>query len=307
MSLILATSRAQTQPMRSQLTPRQVALAIGVSEASLKRWCDRGLLPSVRTVGGHRRLPIHGVLQFLRDRGQMVTRPELLGLPPATGHGPIVYDRARAEMRAALVAGDEDAFRRLGYDLWLGGNRLCEVIEKGIAPAFADLGLDVKHGRVEIFEERRAIEICTRFLHEMRLLLPPPAADAPLAIGGTADGDPYTLPTAMVELALREAGWRAESYGTGHPLRTLKAAIETVRPRLFWLSISHVSQRETFVRDFRLLHDAALSRGVALVLGGRGVDHDLRGRLTWAFCADSLTGMVDFAHRLRAASLPSQI
>ena len=54
---------------------------------------------------------------------------------------------ARAEMRAALVAGDEDAFRRLGYDLWLGGNRLCEVIEKGIAPAFADLGLDVKHGR----------------------------------------------------------------------------------------------------------------------------------------------------------------
>lgn len=291
--------------MRNQLTPRQVALAIGVSEASLKRWCDRGLLPSIRTVGGHRRLPLHGVLQFLRERGQLVTRPELLGLPPATGHGPLVFDRARAEMRAALVAGDEDAFRRLGYDLWLGGNRLCEILEKAVAPAFADLGMDVEHGRAEIFEERRGIEICARFLLEMRLLLPPPAPDAPLAIGGTAEGDPYTLATAMVELALREAGWKAESYGTGNPLRTLKAAIETVRPRLFWLSISHVAQREAFVRDFRLLNDAALSRGVALAIGGRGVDADLRGRLTWAFCADSLTGMVDFAHRLRAASKPS--
>ncbi len=293
--------------MRSQLTPRQVALAIGVSEASLKRWCDRGLLPSVRTVGGHRRLPIHGVLQFLRDRGQAVTRPELLGLPPSTGHGPLVYDRARAEMRQALLEGDEEAFRRLGYDLWLGGNRLCEIMEKAIAPAFGDLGAEVLHGRAEIFEERRAIEICTRFLHEMRLLLPPPEPDAPLAIGGTAEGDPYTLATAMVELALRECGWKAESYGTGNPLRTLKAAIETVRPRMFWLSISDVPQRESFVRDFRLLHDAALARGVALVLGGRGVDHDLRARLTWAFCADSLVSLVAFAERLREASRPSRI
>ena len=70
-----------------QLTPKQVARAIGVSEASLKRWCDKGLIEMVRTVGGHRRLPLSSVLQFLRSSGHQLVRPEILGLPPTTGTG----------------------------------------------------------------------------------------------------------------------------------------------------------------------------------------------------------------------------
>jgi excisionase family DNA binding protein len=51
------------------LSPRQVAEAIGVSESSLKRWCDSGLIPTRRTAGGHRRVPVAGVVAFLRERG----------------------------------------------------------------------------------------------------------------------------------------------------------------------------------------------------------------------------------------------
>jgi excisionase family DNA binding protein len=65
--------------MKELITPKQVARAIGVSESSLKRWCDRGLIPTVRTAGGHRRLPISGVLSYLRETGHEMVRPELLG------------------------------------------------------------------------------------------------------------------------------------------------------------------------------------------------------------------------------------
>jgi predicted site-specific integrase-resolvase len=34
------------QNARGLLTPKQVARAIGVSESSLKRWCDKGVLPT---------------------------------------------------------------------------------------------------------------------------------------------------------------------------------------------------------------------------------------------------------------------
>lgn len=287
--------------MRSQLTPRQVALAIGVSEASLKRWCDRGFLPSVRTAGGHRRLPLHGVLSFLRSRGQVVSRPELLGLPPSTGHGPLVFERGRAEMRRALLEGDEESFRRLGFDLFLGGNRAVDILEMAVAPAFCDLGRDVLHGSAEIYQERRAIEMCMRFLHEMRNSLPPPSDDAPIAIGGTAEHDPYSLPTAMVEVALREAGWRADSFGTGNPLRTLRAAIDRIRPTLFWMSVSTVAYREALLEDWRDLHETAVARGTAVVVGGRGIDAELRRRMPADYAADSLSGLVEFARRLPPA------
>ncbi|OYW17913.1 MAG: hypothetical protein B7Z55_11620, partial [Planctomycetales bacterium 12-60-4] len=66
---------------RELLTPKQVAVAIGVSESSLKRWCDRGILPTVRTAGGHRRIPTSGVLKFLQQSGHPLVQPEVLGLP----------------------------------------------------------------------------------------------------------------------------------------------------------------------------------------------------------------------------------
>ena len=40
-----------SQPENEDLSPKQVALALGVSEASLKRWCDKGFLDSTRTAG----------------------------------------------------------------------------------------------------------------------------------------------------------------------------------------------------------------------------------------------------------------
>ena len=38
--------------MTAYLSPKQLALASGISESTVKRWCDRGLLPFVRTPGG---------------------------------------------------------------------------------------------------------------------------------------------------------------------------------------------------------------------------------------------------------------
>ena len=83
-------------PRPELLTPSQVAQAIGVSEASVKRWCNKGLLASFRTIGLHRRLPIDVVIQFIRSSGRPLLRPELIGLPPATGQGQTVLPRAQA-------------------------------------------------------------------------------------------------------------------------------------------------------------------------------------------------------------------
>jgi excisionase family DNA binding protein len=89
--------------MVSAVTTRQAAQALGVSEASLKRWCDQGLLPSVRTPGGHRRLPLDGVVQFIRERRLALVRPSLLGLPAEPERTADDGQTALAQMRTALV------------------------------------------------------------------------------------------------------------------------------------------------------------------------------------------------------------
>lgn len=270
------------------LTPHRVALAIGVSESSLKRWCDRGAIPVVRTPGGHRRIPLHGVLEFLRSGQHQLVRPEVLGLPPATGKGQWVVERAAVLLRAALGACDEDRVRQLVFDVHLAGHPVSVLCDRVIAPAFHDLGNGWDSGAVEIYRERCACETVENALRELRDALPQPSDDGPLAIGGTPGGDIYRLPTRMAEVVLRARGWRSRSLGTNLPFSSLAEAIEQFRPRLFWLSVSSVNTDEAFLDGCSALCQVASSLGTAIVIGGRGVDDALRRRLPQAAIHDSM-------------------
>ncbi|HNU44867.1 MAG TPA: helix-turn-helix domain-containing protein [Phycisphaerae bacterium] len=287
------------------ITTRQAAQALGVSEASVKRWCDQGLLAAVRTPGGHRRLPVTGVVRFVREQRLELVRPGLLGLPGLTaraGQGP---ERLRSVMQAALAGADENEAGGLLFGLYLAGTPAAEILDDLIAPAFRALGDQWAHGELAVYEERRAVEMCTRLLHQLRMFLPSPAPDAPQAIGGTLAGDPYSLPTMMLELALREVGWRAESYGCGHPAATLADALRNVRPRVLWLSVSSFESEQQLVADCASLYAAAQESGAALLVGGRMLTAELRERIDYSAHGDNLRHAVTFAQALQPPCRPA--
>jgi len=284
--------------MKELLTPRQVARAIGASEASLKRWCDKGLLPATRTAGGHRRLPLSGVLQFLRDRGQRLVRPEVLGLPSSSGKGEFTLEHAREAMRAALEGGDEERLLRLVFDLYLGGRQACEILDGALAPALHAVGERWQHGETEVYEERRGIQVALAVLYRLVRSLPAPPDGAPLAVGGTLSGDPYTIPTLMAEICLRESGWDARSFGTDLPADTMCTALERLRPRLFWLSVSTWRSETDFLDSYGRVQQKARELGVPVVVGGRALTDAVRRRMEYAAYCDTLRHLEAFARTL---------
>jgi len=280
------------------LTTRQAARALGVSEASLKRWCDQGLLPAVRTPGGHRRLPLSGLVQFVRARRLQLVRPGLLGLG-SFADGPKGEARSSvAALQSALETGDENAIRDQILGAYLAGTSAVEILDDVITPAFRAIGERWAHGALSIYEERRAVELCSRELQRLRMLLPLPASDAPCAIGGTLAGDPYSLPTTMIEIALCEAGWRAQSYGCGLPASTLVEAVRDVHPQMLWLSVSTFDSAEKFLADYAVLYAAARECGIPVLVGGRMLTSDVRGRMEYSAYGDNLRHAVAFAHAL---------
>ena len=42
----------------------EAALLMGVHTDTVRRWTDTGQLQSVRTLGGHRRIPLHVLVKF---------------------------------------------------------------------------------------------------------------------------------------------------------------------------------------------------------------------------------------------------
>jgi MerR family transcriptional regulator, light-induced transcriptional regulator len=283
-----------SKPPADEIHPRQLAAAMGVSESSIKRWCDGGLLPCRKTAGGHRRLYLDGVVRFLRDHGHELVHPELVGLPARVTAGPAAVDRLFAQ----LQVGDAPAARDLVLGLVLGAPSMAGVFDDVVAPAFHRIGHAWERGELEVYREHRAVEISMRILHELRALLASPPAGAPRAIGATLEGDPYTLAITMVELVLREAGWRAECLGPSHPVATLRAAVADMKPSLVWLGVSFAPDPAGLLDQYAELHDAARAARAAVVVGGQALTGELRARMRYTAHGERIGDLLGLSESL---------
>jgi len=270
------------------LSPRQAARALGASESSLKRWCDSGLIATTRTAGGHRRLTVEAIAEFSRQTARRPVRPELLGLPASSNRGERSLIAAADDLLSGLVDGDEERCRRVVFDLYLAGHSIARIGDAVVAEALHRIGGRWERSELQIYEERRACELCLRVLGELRSVVPGAVGNrAPLACGGTPECDPYSLPTALIELTLRQQGWRAASLGSRLPWSTMQAAVARLRPRLFWLSVSHLEDPDRFLAGYREFQ-ASVPVGMALVVGGRALTEGLRQQMTYTAYCDNL-------------------
>jgi methanogenic corrinoid protein MtbC1 len=283
--------------MRELLTPKQVSRAIDVSESSVKRWCDKGVIPTRYTAGGHRRIAISSLMEFLREGSYHLAHPEALGLPPTSGKTTRVIGRALGQLTDALLNGDESRCRQIAVDLYLAEHSISVICDEVFAAAFREIGDRWACGEAEVYQERRGCEIATRVLHELRILLAPPTSDSPLAIGGAAEGDQYSLGTTMAELVLRDARWNANSLGDNLPFESLAAAIRENRPKLFWLSCSHIADEAEFLRGYQELYDE-FSMDVAFVVGGYALTEEVRQQMKFSAYCDTMQHLEGFAQTL---------
>ncbi len=286
--------------MPDLLTPKQVARALDVSESSIKRWCDKGVISAQHTAGGHRRIAMSGLIQFLRQGDHELVHPEALGLPPTSGQTAHVVERAHDQMTESLISGDELRCRQIAIDLYLAQHSLAVLCDQVFAPAFRAIGELWESGSAEIYQERRSCEILLRLLHELRSILPPPPTGGPLAIGGTPAGDPYNLGTTMAELVLRDALWNATSLGDNLPFETLASAITQHQPQLFWLSCSHIENEAEFLAGYGWLYDQ-FGKHVAFVVGGNALSEGIRQQMKYSTYCDSMQHLEGFSQTLRGA------
>lgn len=285
--------------MSQFFSPKEVAAAMGVSESSLKRWVDKGLIPAEKTGGGHRRLQLDAVLRYIREEGKTLARPEVIGLPAETGKLVPTEENANSEFLRAVTIGDEANATRVILDLFLSGVPIATICDSVLCPVFHRIGDLWQCGELEVYEERRACEICSRVLHELRRAVGTGPVDGPLAMGGTLDGDPYNLASCMAELVLRDVRWRATSLGHMLPFESLRKAIENDRPQLMWISVTSIRDAEKFASSFNVLFDTATTFGCAIVVGGQALTADVRHSLRYTTYCDNFRHMDAFATTIR--------
>jgi len=290
--------------VEDQLSTRHVAEALNVSESSVKRWCDRGAIPTIRTLGGHRRIPLGGLLKFLEETNRQVPYPSKLKEPVESSSRlsskPEELEDLLPQFEKAVIAGDEVACRTLLTKYYARHESFAKLADEFIAATFHRIGELWDCGSLEVYQERRGCEVCHRVLHEFRRLIPDAPPNAPVAIGAAPSDDQYTLPGQIIELVLRECSWRATNLGSNLPFETLAQAVYSYQPKLLWLSVSHIKDEAKFIKEYATFREQ-ISAHTLVILGGRALHDGLRPKLKYTAHCDNMQQLAAFAFALHGS------
>ncbi len=278
------------------LTPRQAAAIVGVSESTVRRWCDDRLIATARTSGGHRRIARAALLAHARRSGFAPrTAPILAG---RGGRSAPIDELADRFFHAVVGSGPGGG--RVFTAEWLGrGDPVDLLFDAVIAPAMRRVGRDWEVGALAVFEEHRATASVIGALGVVESLLPMPSRKAPTAVCAALSGDPYSLAPSMAAAVLQGAGYQPVLLGADTPAAEVLRAADLGRARLVSISIGVVVDEARLCRDLDVLAGWARRAGAAVAVGGRALDAALRGRLRADLMGGTITDLAGFARRFR--------
>lgn len=292
------------------LKTQQVATALGVGVSTIKRWVDAGELKATRTVGKHRLISLSEALRFAGKAGHSTAALELLGLElanPILGMPHIDQDLCDRLVEALRQGRSTDA-RQLIHQGYIAGEGAVGLSDNLIRPVMEQIGHGWMMGSLDVFQEHEATQVLISTITELIIQVTKTQLDRNcLAIGAAPEGDHYSLAGLLGQLVLCEQGWEVRNLGSNLPLRSLALAVEEYRPRMVFLSVSHITDIDSFITEYGLFYEVASRMDVAVMLGGRALWSDLRTKLVYASFGDRMAHLAEFARRLLPSSASPRV
>jgi methanogenic corrinoid protein MtbC1 len=287
------------------LSPRELAQAIGVSESSLKRWADDGLIHVSRTAGGHRRIPIAEAIRFIRDTHAVLVRPDILGLPELDLSAQTAPDESGSDrLLGFLQDGRGSEARGLILSWYLSGRDLPELFDGPMRSAMERIGQRWTDDPDGIFIEHRASSLCMESMIQLQTIIETPH-DALRAVGGAPSGDTGALATLAAATVLTAEGFHAVNLGPQTPYETLARAAQLQDAALVWLSITHDIGPDELRTGVETLSRSLQNCNARLIVGGRAVDPLVAKGRPNVHVGRSMAELAAFAKGLRLARTPA--
>lgn len=276
-------------------TTIEVARLCRVSDATVKRWEEAGLLKSERTSGGHRRFRAEEVARFQRGQG--------LGVKQNHGDDSAVRTmkrakkiRSEAPLFQSLIDGGEEAAASFLITAHLEGKPLAEIIDRLVCPAMQAVGELWHRGELSITQEHLATRTAVSAVYKLRGALAVPEMRSGLAICCALEGDLHELPTLLAQVTIENEGSEVVNFGAATPLYSLGDEVARHSPNFVCISATVINDLERLTRDYIDFRKKTAKLEIPVLLGGRVfADRDIRKRFGGEFYMRSFTEVAEFA------------
>lgn len=247
-----------------RLTTKHVARLLSVSEATVKRWADDGVLSSEKTVGGHRRFGIQSIAQLRREKN---LQGEAAPVAKVVKKGAKPLPSAD-DFRQLILAGDESEAGATLVDAYLAHYSVESILENTVTHAMHQVGDLWLKGSVTVADEHMATRVAFTAIQKLRGVMAPHAPNGLTAICCATEGDLHELAVHLVELILEGKGWKVINLGANTPLFSLQGMVSRQRPQLICISARAIADLDRTAAEFAQLRRVANRLESKIVLGG---------------------------------------
>ena len=255
------------------LTTKDVARLCKVSDATVKRWAESGLIRSERTSGGHRRFRADEVARFQKE--------QKLGVKHSPGDESVVTAATRRrvnrelserEMFHSLVNGKEEEVANLLIKEFLGGASLGKIFDDSVASTMQRIGELWFEGKVSVAHEHLATRAALCAVHKLRSVVPVQNYCKKLMFCFAIEGDFHELSSHLAQMVFESEGWEVMNFGANTPLFAVADEVIHHSPELICISSTIMTDVERFSRDYEAFRKKIRSRTIPIVLGGRAFE-----------------------------------
>ena len=277
----------------SNLTTKEVARLLHVSEATVKRWADDGVLHSTKTAGGHRRFSTQSIASLRREKGIGAA------LPQPRKKARALDPSSSAKLTELLLQGEEKEAAAFLIHAYMEGHSLVTLFDKTITEAMHEVGELWFRGSITVADEHLATRVVLSALQALRGVVVPAGPTGMNAICCGIDGDLHELPVHLAELILETEGWDTKNLGPNTPLFSLREMVTQKRPQLVCISARSIADLDRATSEYAQLCKVTARLRASVVIGGEGFrDPEIRQRFPCDFYAENFAGLAKFVKAL---------
>lgn len=281
--------------MKQSYSTKELAQMWDVSESTIKRWADAGMLKCRKTIGGHRKFELEDIVEF-QNQCDLAKKEAAAEKRTSECNSELkrLLDDADFQglstcYKQAALAGQSVLVSSLINQWSEHGLSLATIGEDIIKPAMREVGELWRTGKIRVLDEHLATLSTMEALTDLHRDVAKNVDSNRLAIVGCSEGELHQLASILVRDLLETEGWKVVYLGSHTPLFSFAEAINRFKPQVVCISITMTDNLERAVRDYEALRRTALKHETKIIIGGTALKNDeVRARFRDALYLETL-------------------
>lgn len=287
--------------MKTQLSTKEVAALLNITETTVKRWADIGKLKCSKTLGGHRKFDLHDVIKFAEDNSfpiSGVIPPPLskkqlqnLEFSVYTKNYPLISDILKTE----ALQGDKEGIEKLLQYLYKNNIKFTTIVDEIIQPALSRIGELWQNKSINIDQEHLSSTAVKEALIRTSSILFRKPYNKLKSLCACVEGEIHDIGITTISYCLEIEGFKVINLGIDTPFKSIKNYIENNKPNVVCLSATSPDiEKDYFINAVRDIANLVHSYKGKIICGGIYSNLFEKEELQVDLIAYSTTDTIDF-------------